>query len=49
MIKEIFKLYVGQIHFIDTIRNELRLIDNHIDVFIIKFEDVLRVDFHEVE
>ncbi|MFS0882541.1 YolD-like family protein [Metabacillus niabensis] len=42
------KLYVGQIHFIDNIRNEIRLIDNHKDVFIIKFEDVLRVDFHEV-
>ncbi|PAD67132.1 hypothetical protein CHH83_20605 [Bacillus sp. 7586-K] len=42
------KLYIGFVHYVDTIRNEVRLKDIHDDVFIIKFEDVLRVDFHEV-
>ncbi|PAD69957.1 hypothetical protein CHH83_06005 [Bacillus sp. 7586-K] len=42
------KLYIGFIHYIDPTRKEVRLKDIHNDVFIIKFEDVLRVDFHEV-
>ncbi|PAD67070.1 hypothetical protein CHH83_20770 [Bacillus sp. 7586-K] len=42
------KLYIGSIHYVDTSKNKVRLKDVHYDVFIIKFDDVLRVDFHEV-
>jgi hypothetical protein len=42
------KLYIGNIHYIDDIRKEIRLMDSHGDKFIVKFQDVLRVDIHEV-
>jgi|GEM_PF-3199312 len=41
------KLYVGKIHYIDLIKQELRLMDLQGDVFYLKYKDILRVDFHE--
>ncbi|MCV9886227.1 YolD-like family protein [Metabacillus halosaccharovorans] len=41
------KLYVGHIHYLDTIRKELRLKDGPGDRFNLKFEDIIRVDYSE--
>ncbi|WP_299090315.1 YolD-like family protein [uncultured Metabacillus sp.] len=39
------KLYVGHIHYLDELKKEVRLIGFHQDKFVIKFQDLLRVDF----
>lgn len=41
------KLYVGHIHFLDDIKQELRLMNGHGDKFNMKFKDILRVDYRE--
>lgn len=43
------KLYVGLIHLVDTHKKKLKLLDVDGNKFTLKFDDILRVDFHEVQ
>lgn len=41
------KFFVGHVHYIDEFRKELRLLDSNGLKFNLKFNNILRVDFHE--
>ncbi|KKI91373.1 hypothetical protein WQ54_15225 [Bacillus sp. SA1-12] len=38
------KLYIGNIHYLDEIKKEVRILGFHQEIFILKIEDILRVD-----
>ncbi|MDN4075515.1 YolD-like family protein [Fictibacillus terranigra] len=44
--KDDFHLYIGKVHFIDTYRKELRVMDFHEETFRLKLENLVDVRIH---
>ncbi|KKI93331.1 hypothetical protein WQ54_03585 [Bacillus sp. SA1-12] len=40
------KLYIGYIHFLDEVKKEVRILGFHQEKYILKIEDILRVDIN---
>ncbi|WP_369094760.1 YolD-like family protein [Bacillus sp. SA1-12] len=38
------KLYIGYIHYLDELKKEVRILGFHQEKYILKIEDILRID-----